>query len=140
MHIHKLNNKGFAITGILYTLFVMFLLLMLSVLSGLSSKKNLLEKVTNDYEDTYLGTPIEEPNKITAIIESGEAIVTGKYIFEFETPLVESGTEEKTKVQCSTYLKKGTSLTDSEIIYTPEDCNNYDVERNLIKVYSFEKE
>lgn len=40
----KLNNKGFAITGILYTVFILFLMILLSVLSGLNIKRQSLEK------------------------------------------------------------------------------------------------
>lgn len=40
-----MNNKGFAVTGILYTLLVLFLVLMISLLTVFSNRKNILNKL-----------------------------------------------------------------------------------------------
>ena len=40
-----MNNKGFAITGILYTIFILFIMILLSILSGLNTRKNILENL-----------------------------------------------------------------------------------------------
>ena len=40
----KLNNKGFAIASILYSIMVLFLLLLLSILGILGSRKAILDK------------------------------------------------------------------------------------------------
>jgi len=54
----KLNNNGFAITGILYSLLILFVLVMASLLSLLVAKKNRLDVLINDtttnLESTYL--------------------------------------------------------------------------------------
>ncbi|MGE5456470.1 MAG: hypothetical protein ACM3O4_05160 [Ignavibacteriales bacterium] len=44
----RLNNKGFAISGILYATLILFLILMLGTLSILASDKFLLDKTKND--------------------------------------------------------------------------------------------
>lgn len=44
----KLNNKGFALTSIIYMLIVLFLLLLLLLLANLASRKVVLDKVKND--------------------------------------------------------------------------------------------
>ena len=133
----KLNNKGFAITGILYTLFILFLLILVSVLGGLSAKKNLLEQSIISQEDIFLGKKIPlteavvekenpEDNTIDKI-----TLVSGKYIFQVNG----SG-------KCVAYLKKGINLTKDKITYIPNDYNNndYDMNFELIEVYSFEEE
>ena len=51
----KLNNKGFAISGILYATLILFLILMLGTLSTLASGKFLLDKTKNDLIDKLNG-------------------------------------------------------------------------------------
>ena len=133
MSIFNLDNRGFAIMGILYTLFILFLLILLSILSGLSSKKNLLERMTSSYEERYLGTKLSESDVANAKANN-IAPVDGKYVF-----LIEG-----TTVQCSAYLKKNTSFSSSNITYVPNDCNtklsDYGTKMRLQEIYRFEKE
>ena len=56
----KLNNKGFAITGILYTVFILFLLIITSVLAGLQLKRTMLERSIILLEDSYIGENLYE--------------------------------------------------------------------------------
>ena len=49
----KLNNKGFAITGILYGLLILFALLVGSYLTILTAKKNRLDGIVADIENEY---------------------------------------------------------------------------------------
>ena len=44
----KLNNKGFALTSIIYMLIVLFLMIMLLVLANLATRKVVLDKIKND--------------------------------------------------------------------------------------------
>ena len=44
----KLNNKGFALTSIIYMLIVLFLMIMLLVLANLATRKVVLDKMKND--------------------------------------------------------------------------------------------
>ena len=57
----KLNNKGFAIASILYSIMVLFLLLLLSILGILGNRKAILDKNKKDI--------LEELNKEVYIIE-----------------------------------------------------------------------
>lgn len=66
----KLNNKGFAITTILYGTLILFMLLFVSLLGILSQYRKNLEKLTesnNGTRDivTMLPTQIESGNTIT---------------------------------------------------------------------------
>lgn len=49
----KLNNKGFAITSVLYGLLILFVVLTSTYLAILSSKKNNIDKITEDLEGDY---------------------------------------------------------------------------------------
>ena len=128
----KLDNKGFAITGILYTLFILFLLILVSVLGGLSTKKNMLEQSITVLEDGYLGVDVGSEVDGILLENLTVAPVDGRYKF-----LSNDGTEEK---ECYSYLKKGTYLTSDTITYIPNDCNQYLYPKVLKQIISFEKE
>ena len=72
-----MNNKGFAITGILYTIFILFIMVLLSILAGLSSRRSLLEKSMMSLEDDYKITDANMNN-----ITGTRAPFTGKYIYK----------------------------------------------------------
>lgn len=122
----KLNNKGFAITGILYTLFILFLLIMASILGGLQSKKNMLARSVLALEETYTGSEVTDRN----LNNLTTAPVKGKYEFTIKN--------NNQKYTCYSYLNKGDDLSD--ITFTTKECNTYYGSRELIKIISFEKE
>lgn len=47
----KLNNKGFALTSMIYMLLVLFLMTMLLVLANLATRKVVLDKIKNDVKE-----------------------------------------------------------------------------------------
>ena len=49
----KLNNKGFAITAVLYGLLILFVILIGSYLTLLGTKKSRLDIITSDIEKDY---------------------------------------------------------------------------------------
>lgn len=49
----KLNNKGFAITSVLYGLLILFVVFTGTYLSLLGAKKNKLDNITTDIEAKY---------------------------------------------------------------------------------------
>jgi len=51
----KLNNKGFAITAVLYGLLILFVVLTSSYLLVLSAKKDRVEKLAEEIESSYTG-------------------------------------------------------------------------------------
>lgn len=55
----KLNNKGFAITSVLYGLLILFVVMMSSYLTVLSAKKNRIDTITKEIEDDYNFIPEE---------------------------------------------------------------------------------
>lgn len=104
-----MNNKGFAITGILYTIFILFIMVLLSILAGLSSRRSLLEKSIMSLEDDYKITDANMNN-----ITGTTAPFTGKYIFKSDT------------TECTTYLKKGASLDSNSdsVTFIESGCNS----------------
>lgn len=114
----KIGNDGFAITGILYTLFALFLMVLFSVLAGLSSRKNMLEKTTSALNESYVGKEIVIDVLNVHTLATEGAPVTGKYIFEHT--FKEEG-KDPMLIKCSSYLKKGDDIT--EITFVPNTCN-----------------
>ena len=65
-----MNNKGFAVSGIIYSILILFLLLLFSILSIMGARKMVLDKLKNDVmnelndngesEVGLIGTPIGE--------------------------------------------------------------------------------
>lgn len=133
----KLNNKGFAITGILYTLFILFLLILVSLLGGLKSKQNLLMNSVDSFENKYQLSPVcntKDTCNNNSVVSSGIIKYSGKYIFRS----IDSAIADQT---CTAYLKKGTNIINDNITFFPAMCNDYDKEQyELIKVYKFKKE
>lgn len=92
-----MNNKGFAITSILYTIFVLFLLILISILFALNNQNNLMRKSIESLEDDYVKLTELKDN------ESGAtAQCTGKYIFFDNTAI---------------YLKKGATIPEYKNLF-----------------------
>ena len=81
-----MNNKGFAITGIIYTLFILFLMILLTVLAGLSSYQRLMVNSTRSLENSFEGEQMTDDD-VTNIKNSGVASVSGKYVFKLDNGL-----------------------------------------------------
>lgn len=72
----KLNNKGFAITGILYGLLILFALLVGSYLTVLTARKNRLDGIVENIENEYNGNTTDT-YKLT--LEKDEGVSTIYY-------------------------------------------------------------
>ena len=97
----KLNNKGFAITGILYTIFILFLMILLSVVSGLNIKRQLLEKNMENIKETLKETCTATNDEIPA--EGYVAKYSGKYTIKITT-------NENEEYEHTTYCPEGQRL------------------------------
>lgn len=123
-----MNNKGFAITGILYTLFILFTAILIAILSALSYKKGILEKTITKLENSY---ELDNVNLIDDCCDRVNNTVnhSGKYIFNL-TYIID-GTSYTTK--CSAYLKEKDTIPriidpSNNFTLTPNDCNKYALE------------
>lgn len=118
-----MNNKGFAIIGILYTILILFLMIMLSVLAGLNTRKNFMEKSISSFQDDYLGDEISQSYVLSANTYK-KAPVTGKYVF-FNNSL-----------ECYAYLKAGDNF-DSKTLLCGNETKNFDNSFSVIEIYGF---
>ncbi|MGN1342392.1 MAG: hypothetical protein ACI4VL_04105 [Bacilli bacterium] len=101
----KLNNKGFAITSVLYGLLILFVVMTSSYLTVLSAKKNRLDNITKEIEDSYNFNNTES----TTIAFPYTALYTGKYVFSNN---------------CYTYLAKGNVIESADDIkFTDDNCS-----------------
>lgn len=149
----KLDNKGFAITGILYTLLILFLMILLSVLTGLSTRKTMLERSTESIESSYAGNINGSYSNVQNARISKKTPVTGKYIFEV---FPDDNLDDKNT--CVAYLNRNEELTTENLKdrLVPDDCNKYSygpllfrndgvtpsagLNLKLMVIYSFESE
>lgn len=122
-----MNNKGFAIIGILYTILILFLMIMLSVLAGLNTRKNFMEKSISSFQDDYLG--YESLSYVSSANSSKTAPVTGKYVF--------SNNSSDNSLKCYAYLKAGDNFESKTLL-----CGNDKQKWNesffsVIEIYEF---
>ncbi len=75
----RLNNKGFAITTVLYGILILFVFLLASYFTVLTAKKNRLDWLTKEIEEDYYFNMKEEAN--TTITYPYDILYTGKYVF-----------------------------------------------------------
>ena len=89
----KLNNKGFALTSIIYMLIVLFLMIMLLVLSNLATRKVVLDKVKYDVKNK-----LDQGVLVDAAQLPYQNETTGIYYETLELALNKAKTMEKIKV------------------------------------------
>ena len=118
---NKIGNKGFAITGILYTLFVLFLIILFSILGTMSYKSAMLEKTVLGLAEDLSLKKVDDISK--GITNNKTANFDGKYVFERKLL--------GNSLKCSTYLKKGAELSKDNLTFIPNDCNKGEYEISL---------
>lgn len=123
-----MNNKGFAIIGILYTILILFLMIMLSVLAGLNTRKNFMEKSISSFQDDYLGSDVIG-NYSAPLISAPliSAPVTGKYVFQ---PV-------DSEISCYAYLKVGTVFSNVNLKCSDDSDIIWHNDMGLLSIYEF---
>lgn len=123
----KLNNKGFAITSVLYGLLILFVSLVGTYLAVLLSKMNRLNNISEDINEKYgfntclnkeengNCTEIKSDSPVISCYGSYTAEYTGKYIFI-----------DDSENKCITYLKKGKIYENTkDLIFTDSEKCSY---------------
>lgn len=126
-----MNNKGFAITGIIYTLCILFLIILLTTISGLNLLQKLKVNSVQNFEEMFKGKKME----VKEILNSNEfrvAPVTGKYIFQVTKD------DDVIINECVAYLKKDTNIMEDFPTFFPDECNEKILSIRLVEIYSFD--
>lgn len=134
-----MNNKGFAITGIIYTLFILFLMILVSVLSGIRimqrSASDSVYKLKNKVEEVK-EVVIEEnfnwikDDEILVLPNNEQGYY--KYIFKVEGNYKDNeGNDVNLKINCTTYISHEVEV--DKLVFSPSNCNEYTSIRDAIK-------
>lgn len=120
----KLNNKGFAIASILYSVMVLFLILLLSILGILGSRKAILDK-----------------NKKDIVGDLNSALENNKFIFEHrDITIINNGNIDDIRFALmdgvSAVNKVGEPIGQEYIEYQGIDFNNIENNREYSVVYT----
>lgn len=131
-----MNNKGFAITGILYTIFILFIMTLLAILSGLNTRLKLMEKSVMSFQDDYS----QKNNLVTTSNDNDisfrtNALYTGKYIFKV------INSEQNNDKFCILYIRRGANIKDNSNFINNDnfDCREYlnNGKLSLVALYKF---
>lgn len=115
----KLNNKGFAITGILYGLLILFALLVGTYLTILTAKKNRLDGIVADIENEYNNK--ENISTYTLNLKKGTGVREIHYKVDSDSDYTSSTSDVSLSVNSgSTYYYYGVASSG----YTMDDCTS----------------
>lgn len=78
----KLNNKGFAITAVIYGLLILFVVLVSSYLTVLSARKNRVDNLVKDIETLYMDNYYSNIDNNNSNEHNGENIPSDITLFE----------------------------------------------------------
>jgi len=129
----NMNEKGFAATGILYTILVVFILIMFSMLSLLYSRNNLLNKIQVEVEGE-----ISSSNDLVSpvvVVEVSQMVAT--FTITDNVGVVAYGVNDSIEVE-PTYTQIE-STTSTELTWTAQTSGDYvvwirDVGGNVVNV------
>lgn len=138
-----MNEKGFAATGILYTILVLFILLLLSIITMLYSRNNILNAIRNDVKGGIYNVVLNiKGEEITQRIENNtvEFNITEEHISDVTNIVCNNGSsavyDEDNKTVTITNLKSGTVCKMNDSLKTTVD--NLDYTKNNILMISDE--
>ena len=80
----RLNNRGFAITAVLYGLLILFLLLFLGMIRILNTERKRMEKISDEIDKSIVNMEKIDINSSNEISEGGIYVTPyrGKYVFK----------------------------------------------------------
>lgn len=133
-----MNNKGFAITGVLYTIFALFMLILFAALGNASNKRQTMASTIEYMNKDFAMEEIEDKTTTYEIDETNyKATINGKYVFK-----IRYNTGDVQDLKCTVYLKKGEIIpvkivkigetTNFNLI--PNDCNRVNNEISLTEI------
>lgn len=137
-----MNNKGFAITGIIYTLFILFLMILISILSGIrifqrTSSRD-VTKISDKFEELEMIDATTGLTEFYGEQRTGQEIIDminqriiehnelqsdkglTKYIF-----YLENAKEDFPDLECVAYAEGSDLIWINDLVLSPKDCNDY---------------
>lgn len=117
-----LNNKGFAITGVLYGLLILFVILVGSYLAIMSSKKNRLDTISDELNEKYGFDKVKQ-------IQTDAFPYTTEYAGKYTFVMTDNDGKE---YSCISYLDK-----DQVISYKEDYADFYRFSVSLISEFTF---
>lgn len=133
----KLNNKGFAITAVLYGLLILFVVLVSSFLVVLSIKKDRVEELVTEIENEY-NNKCPTVNYIPQEGEYYNVPHTGTYIFS-----ITDANSGEILDNCSVYLYEddiiqfvsgSIEVNDLDISFDNQDCDEIIYYKNVASI------
>ena len=107
-----MNNKGFAVTGFIYTIFIIFIVLLVAILSLFNNRKHTLDKLKKEILNEISATEedIYTYDTYTTIgtVQEFSAKTRGNYNFTLKSPKI--GSKNGSTVSFEIYLSKGEKL------------------------------
>ena len=126
-----MDNKGFAISGIIYTLCILFLIILLTTISGLNLLQKLKVNSVQNFEEVFKGRKMES-EEFLYLNEFKVAPVTGKYVFQV------TKVDEEVINECVAYLKRETNIISDYPTFFPNECNEGISSIRLVEIYVFD--
>lgn len=136
----RLNNRGFAITAVLYGLLILFLLLFLGMIRILNTERKRMEKISDEIDKSIVNM---EKIDINSGISEGGIYVTpyrGKYVFKIngdETkeyymylPIYSIVSIKDKQIKVTRGVNTGTGVTETD--YTSKVLNGMGINNSNI--------
>lgn len=137
----RLNNRGFAITAVLYGLLILFLLLFLGMIRILNTERKRMEKISDEIDKSIVNMDKIDIN--SGVISEGGIYVTpyrGKYVFKIngdETkeyymylPIYSIVSIKDKQIKVTRGVNTGTGVTETD--YTSKVLNGMGINNSNI--------
>lgn len=138
----RLNNRGFAITAVLYGLLILFLLLFLGMIRILNTERKRMEKISDEIDKSIVNMDKIGINSDNMISEGGIYVTPyrGKYVFKIngdETkeyymylPIYSIVSIKDKQIKVTRGVNTGTSVTETD--YTSKVLNGMGINNSNI--------
>ena len=138
----RLNNRGFAITAVLYGLLILFLLLFLGMIRILNKERKRMEKISDEIDKSIVNMDKIGINSDNMISEGGIYVTPyrGKYVFKIngdETkeyymylPIYSIVSIKDKQIKVTRGVNTGTSVTETD--YTSKVLNGMGINNSNI--------
>lgn len=138
----RLNNRGFAITAVLYGLLILFLLLFLGMIRILNTERKRMEKISDEIDKSIVNMDKIDINSDNMISEGGIYVTPyrGKYVFKIngdETkeyymylPIYSIVSIKDKQIKVIRGVNTGTGVTETD--YTSKVLNGMEINNSNI--------